>query len=560
MHGGPDHVKPRRPFDPILTNALRYTISANEYEHLHKYLSSRARVVQERAPQPQRFESTIPHTEDYTVATIRASVRLLILTYGGFKTWDLLARRFFPPTPKSTRRASNANVRTAASFSLILLFHRLLRRFLLRLRISLQQDSDKANGFRTRNPNISALLTSKYTVSIGAAIAGLFLGVTPRSQLRITIAIYAVTRSIEFAYNAAETKGLIWGRNGRPSWVGSWMMVPFAYGQLLHAFVFDRDCFPSGGTFGQFILSNSPGYIQTRPTDLPTSQPWPTTFEIVDALAGLSTSSWPSLAALTDMANPIPRAAALVKVAPIIAPAHPLITQTSCAILHPSDPSCVRTQAKYFLASLPRTARFFGTIYGALALLSLRPSSLTSASRSKILHWLNRLSARILRLSLFVTGAIGTSWSSICLLGHMLPNNFLATQRWFLGGFLGGLWAFVAREHEKGQFLNTVRLSLASLWKVGVKRRWWTGVANGDVLLFCWALGVVNLAYEAEPGSVRGGIVRKGLGVFRGEGWVDRIASGSRDEVRNQGIAGGPVSSHGHEGLDQLVSEGKKEL
>jgi len=36
--------------DPILRNALRYTISAREYGLLHKYVISRSRVLKKRAP------------------------------------------------------------------------------------------------------------------------------------------------------------------------------------------------------------------------------------------------------------------------------------------------------------------------------------------------------------------------------------------------------------------------------------------------------------------------------------------------------------------------------
>lgn len=36
--------------DPILRNALRYTISAREYALLHKYVISRSRVLKKRAP------------------------------------------------------------------------------------------------------------------------------------------------------------------------------------------------------------------------------------------------------------------------------------------------------------------------------------------------------------------------------------------------------------------------------------------------------------------------------------------------------------------------------
>ena len=72
-------------------------------------------------------------------------------------------------------------------------------------------------------------------------MAGFALGVYPADQLRITIAIYVATRAAEFTYNALENDA--WFRK-KPSWVGSWMLMPFATGQLLHAFVFDRDCFP----------------------------------------------------------------------------------------------------------------------------------------------------------------------------------------------------------------------------------------------------------------------------------------------------------------------------
>lgn len=63
----------------------------------------------------------------------------------------------------------------------------------------------------------------------------------PAQQLRVTIAIYVATKAAEVTYNALENEG--WFR-GKPRWWGSWMLMPVATGQLLHAFVFDRDCFP----------------------------------------------------------------------------------------------------------------------------------------------------------------------------------------------------------------------------------------------------------------------------------------------------------------------------
>ena len=131
------------------------------------------------------------------------------------------------------------NFRLSLSLSLILLLHRLLHRFFSRLRVNLL--TKDAAPFRRRNPRISKSLTSHLTPAVGASLAGLALGVYPADQLRVTMAIYVVTRAAEFTYNALENDG--WFRR-KPSWVGSWMLMPFATGQLLHAFVFDRDCFP----------------------------------------------------------------------------------------------------------------------------------------------------------------------------------------------------------------------------------------------------------------------------------------------------------------------------
>lgn len=101
-----------------------------------------------------------------------------------------------------------------------------------------------------RNPRTTATLTSPFAPAIGASLAGLALGVYPSQQMRVSIAIYALFRALEFGWNVCEKDGMIWGiRNGknreRPWWFGSWMLQPFAFGQLLHAAVFDPDCFPT---------------------------------------------------------------------------------------------------------------------------------------------------------------------------------------------------------------------------------------------------------------------------------------------------------------------------
>lgn len=66
-----------------------------------------------------------------------------------------------------------------------------------------------------------------------------------------------------------------------------------------------------------------------------------------------------------------------------------------------------------------------------------------------------------------------------------------------------------------------MRLSIDSLWKVGRKRGWWKVVRAGDVWVFVVAMGVVGAVYEVQPGAIRGGVARKGIGWLRGEALVE---------------------------------------
>ena len=366
-------------------------------------------------------------------------------------------------------------------------------------------------------------MTSRLAPAIGSSLAGFFLAVYPGDQLRITIAIYIFTRALEFSYNYFEELGYF--RN-RPAWFGSWMLMPVACGQLLHAFVFDRDCFPAA--YGKFILDNSPEYVQARPIGFPKHLNWPSAFAIVDNLAGISRQKWPSFISpiMFPTSETLPKS--LTAIAPITSSAHPAIKHLSCALLHPNDPSCLRTYVSYWIQAFPKVARFFTLIFTAMSVTRYK------AFLNSPITALNSLAKRILRMSLFICGAIGTSWGSICLFQNMLPRGFLPTQRWFLGGFLGGMWAFLERKNGRGSFLYSTRMSIDSLWKVGVKRGWWKGVKNGDVVLFVASLAAVNVLYEIQPKSVSSGVARKGLGVMRGEGWVDRATVKTEEKEKEE--------------------------
>ncbi|KAK3060444.1 hypothetical protein LTS18_008528, partial [Coniosporium uncinatum] len=83
-----------RNIDPVLRNALRYTVSAKEYKLLHQYLISRApRPVQKRTPAPRRYEDVVKSTDEYSAAAIRASARILIGTFTALKLWEVVQEK-----------------------------------------------------------------------------------------------------------------------------------------------------------------------------------------------------------------------------------------------------------------------------------------------------------------------------------------------------------------------------------------------------------------------------------------------------------------------------------
>lgn len=325
-------VKPRSTVDPVLRNALRYTISAREYETLHKYVLSRSRLLKKRMPSVNTVEKYMEggstrrgsfadrdgdrtkgkgkatgggRGDTYNARAIRDSLRVFIATGIGMKAFEtvltrLKAQKESAPPKKEQPFYKSSGLRLSLSLSTILLLYRLFFRFLSRLRVHLLDPA--AAPFRSRNLRISQTLTSPYAPAVGAGLAGLALGIAPAQQLRVTVAIAAIFRALEFGWNLCEDEGLIWGwksraggkgivKRERPWWWGSWMLQPFAFGQLLHATLFDRDCSPV--SFVDLIWKSSTAYIHSAPKNLPADVKWPSPWEIADSLAQMAKLSWP---------------------------------------------------------------------------------------------------------------------------------------------------------------------------------------------------------------------------------------------------------------------------
>ncbi|CAK7263747.1 hypothetical protein SEPCBS119000_000642 [Sporothrix epigloea] len=620
------------PNEAILRNALRYTISAREYAALHKYILSRSKLIRRRAPTVEQVarimngpsalppskatlstrspitsksdsrgiskgkkkeilpELTNPDTprailgaDDFNARAVRHALRVMLASATGLKLYGVVQRKIFgKPEPKKEPLYKSPTVRLSISLSTILLLYRLLFRFFTRLRTHLLDPA--ALPFCVRNPRTAAALTSAYAPAAGASLAGLALSIAP-AHYRMYLAVYAVCRSLEFAWNAAEDAGAIWGvdmvpvslrsavgtaagaaaagvdkliagatmgANGvmliprpraRPWWWGSWLLQPLAFGQLLHAAVFDRDCFPM--PYGNLIFDRTiptDTYLHAAPAEVPAAlaRNWPDAYQVLDALNAMARAYWPPFLPPTLFPNkdasqllalPTPSslsstaaeaaassaaAAAIAAVTPLTSRAHPLIKSLSCATLHPNDPSCGRTLLTYWLRAFPAYARFFLMLYTALQLP--RAGAVYDAPVQAI----RRLIARALRSATFLTGCLSTAWASICFFQAWLPRRFLATQRFFLGGFLAGFWAWVERKHGRTLFLYSARASLDSIWRVGVKRRWWRPASQGaDVLVFVASLLVGGAVYERQASALREPTWRKGVSWVRGEGWRD---------------------------------------
>jgi hypothetical protein len=473
---------------------IRLLVNEREYALLRRLLStsplSKTATNTNESQAQDGASSSDVHDDHYKAAAFRSASRVFVVTYGTLKTigaiLDHLATRRSQTATRSRKPLVASHSKMALSLSSLLFFHATLYRIFVRLRLQLLHE--KVRSIKERYPRIYAILTSRIAPAVAASLSGLALGICPADQLRMTVAIYVGCRALEIGYAAIEHTKLI--RN-KPSWVGSWLLFALAQGQMLHAFVFDRECSPEA--YGPFVVGYTPEYIQRPPENLSFRVTWPNPDNIVDALAQMARLRWPTFVSpilFPKMTTTLPASIDPI-ISPITSRAHPGIQNLSCALIHPSDPSCFLAYLRQMLLSFPQIAKLFTKYYGALALLRFK----------KILEApvasLNRFSESVLRSTVAVAGSIGASWGTICLFQIILPRAFLPKFRFFLGGLLGGAFQLFDRTAAgHANSLYAARMSVDSLWKVGVKHRWWKGIKGGDVWVFVASLALVNVVYD----------------------------------------------------------------
>ena len=92
---GPASPRRQADVDPILRNALRFTISAREETLLRQYLSGKTSLVKDVPPELNKRKSKTSNEEDYNMATARVAVRLFAASFSGLTVWELISKRFF---------------------------------------------------------------------------------------------------------------------------------------------------------------------------------------------------------------------------------------------------------------------------------------------------------------------------------------------------------------------------------------------------------------------------------------------------------------------------------
>ncbi|KAL4783999.1 hypothetical protein BJX76DRAFT_357445 [Aspergillus varians] len=498
---------------PLVRNALRVSLSAKEYKVLHDY-AQRSPSFQSKLPSPARFEAITRSKNKYNEAAVRASLRVFLASGAFMKLVDfVLGRIQKDPTQKKARTSllRSPNFRLSLSLSLMVLLHRLLHRFFLRLRQNLR--TDEAQPFCERNPRISKALTSRYAPAVGASLAGFALGICTQTQLRMTVAIYAATRGLESAYNVMDEKG--WLVN-RPWWFGSWLLMPVSLAQLFHAFVLDREATPNW--LGTVILKYSPSYIHDRPDTLPAQFPWPGKDEIVDSMAAIANFRWPAFVSpILHPSTPDVLPSGLKSISPITGPAHPSIPHLSCALLHPSGPSCGTAFTHHLLLSASALVRLLAAVALARSVLSVK-SWLTHP-----ISTVNGLSKQVITQTAVLSAAIGSAWGSLCMWNAVLPRSVLPTRRFYLSGALAGVpFAFLGN-NNRSVFLYFFRAAVDSAWKAGEKRGRWKAWRGGEVGLFVLAWALLGASLEGRPGTVPGSSVRKLLAWMKGDGITDPV-------------------------------------
>ena len=63
--------------------------------------------------------------------------------------------------------------------------------------------------------------------------------------------------------------------------------------------------------------------------------------------------------------------------------------------------------------------------------------------------------------------------------------------------------------------MYSVRASLDSYWKVGLKKGWWSNKGNKDLWVLVASIALLNVVFELRPDAVQSSIIKRGLNMMK---------------------------------------------
>ncbi|CAJ0905797.1 16369_t:CDS:2 [Entrophospora sp. SA101] len=371
-------------------------------------------------------------------------------------------------------RQIKSSYRFAISVSSYIVIYKSLLRFFIRLLDPLLKPPT--------NPSINDVVCSPLVSPfLAGCLAGPCLLIDNDKPRRISLAIYTFTKSLQFLYHYLRKTHIIPKMSW---WWGSWLIFPLSSAQLIYSYF------------------RSSTYVQPIPEYFPKSISWPTGREIVDRIEILASLYYPKFYSSKlhgRDAPPLPDALKSVKV--IFEIAHPAHTKMMCAMLHPEDPSCLRTFTKFIVKEGLTALKFMGVMH-AVGLL-FKSKSFLKRPNDIIKHILNSTIPATFKGATFITMAISTAWALICGFQQVLPNKFMPISRIFINGFIGGLWILVESPNRRLDIgMYSLRLSIESTWKLLLKKGKVRNIRNGEAIYFSLAMGCIMAIYKTQPKSI----------------------------------------------------------
>ncbi|KAK4054664.1 hypothetical protein OIO90_003476 [Microbotryomycetes sp. JL221] len=500
----------RRTLTPTQQRILAYVLTRKEYDRLSAKLESSLHV---QLPSTSLSSRANSHETRYETTVSRESIRVFALVYSVAALYDVLVNLIRKRGLSSTlRSAVSASALRLASF--VASYSAVYRLSLPRLEQALPRLSPKALSSPRLPPFVAAMLASPTML------------LESRGQRRVTLALYALTRGLHVVVNVAQNKGL--APKEQKWWFGGHLIFALSNAQLLHSFVYDVNAFPA--QYGNFILRYSKAYLPVKPASLSAGAPWPNPRQLVDAIEAASRDKWPAYSTPLLHGNNAYKSIlsneTLRHVLPVLTEkAHPAHERLSCAILHPEERRCWRVFERFVRGEFVGASKFFG----ALALVGMLTRWKKLLRQPEELIYNATLST--LSSSAFLSLSLGTAWGTICAFQHYIPNKLLPTKRFYIQGFLAGLWVSLvpaARRVDLG--LYSMRIALQCAWDVAVSRNRVKNIPGGELLYLSFAMGVLMSCHDLNPALLKSRLVKASLRRLGGP------SKGERDSVQRQVI------------------------